>query len=169
MSSEPILADVVTSCPQCGAELVSRANYCWLCGAKRADSLPRERVVVSEVVNPPPTTTTESSSLWVAVAVMTAVGWGAISSNSMGLITLFLIGAVPALIVVLLGSRSARQRGQPWSAGKAATVAATTAATSIASAVGIAMLITAISALLMLAAVIALFLTCVAAAGGNHP
>jgi hypothetical protein len=151
-------------CPHCGAELQAAANFCWLCGAKQVQPIP--------AAGPMPQGTAagdQRTALLVAVAAVVAIGIGVLLTRNTNLLLLYGIAVVPTLIIVVLGSGSARKQGRPWSTGKTVAVAATTAATSVASALVMVLIVLAVSVLVVVAIFIALFVACIAALSGGHP
>jgi ribosomal protein L40E len=163
MSTKPeILAELVSTCPHCGAETPPDARYCWLCGAKQvADSA---QLVPAR---PPIAAPRQRLLTGLAVLLVAVIGYGALRSQDRVIASIYLLGVVPALLVVLARAIAARRRGQPWSAGKTAAVAVTTIATTVFSAVVVALAAAAVMALMVVAALIALFTVCMAAAGGR--
>src|SRR5262245_30227514 len=129
-------------CGDCGAELPPGANYCWLCGAK-------QEVILATAVTeePPKDERAQRWLLWLAVAVVAVVGFGVLRAQDPVIAVMYLAAVVPTILVVLVGSMSARARGQPWTLGKTAAVAATTAGTTILTAVVIALIATAVAVL----------------------
>jgi hypothetical protein len=106
-------------------------------------------------------------AIWLGVIVVMIVGFGVLASQDGLWAALFLIAVVPTMLVVLMGTTSARQRGQPWTPAKTAAVAVTTAATTVASTILIAIVVAAVAVLVLFAAVIALFQQCLNALGGG--
>jgi len=152
-------------CGQCGAQRRVEARYCWLCGTAQPPLEPTHPApIVAELVR---SDSSQRLAIWLGVVVAAIVGFGVLASQDWLWAAIFLIAVVPTLLVVLVGTTSARQRGQPWTPAKTAAVAVTTAATTVASTIAIVIVVAAVAVLVLFAAVIAMFQQCLNALGGG--
>ena len=99
--------------------------------------------------------------------VAALIGFGLLASQDWIWATLFAVAVVPTLLVVLIGTTSARSMGQPWTPAKTAGVAVATAATTVVSTIAIVIVVAAVAVLVLFAAIIALFEQCLRALGGG--
>ncbi len=153
------------SCSQCGAERQVAARYCWMCGAAQ-DSM--EQAAPAAIVAEMPTgERNQRVAIWIGVVVVAIIGFGLLAAQDWIWATHFAIAVVPTLLVVLIGTTSARSRGQPWTPVKTTTVAVATAATTVVSTIAIVIIAAAAAVLVLLAAMIALFEQCLRALGGG--
>ncbi len=152
-------------CYQCGAPRHARAKYCWMCGAGQpaVDQAPP----VAIVAEMPPGESGQRIAIWIGVVVAAVIGFGLLASQDWIWATLFAVAVVPTLLVVLIGTTSARSRGQPWTPAKTTTVAVATAATTVVSTIAIVIVAAAVAVLVLFAAMIALFEQCLKALGGG--
>jgi hypothetical protein len=170
-----IAASPFASCPECGATRQPAARYCWLCGG-----------VLPEIVAPPPVAGKEivaaqlakdSSNglspgqqralVWLAVILVALLGFGVSVAADLTIGILYAVAVVPTLLVVLIGTTSARAKGQPWTPAKTVTVAATTAAGTVLTTIAVTVVALAVMVLVIFAAAIAMIAQCFQALGGG--
>lgn len=120
--TEPVPASPLAGihCPACGAELPVGARYCWLCGAAATTAPPKD--AEKPLAAPGPEAQEMNpwlvhSAIWGAVALTILVGFGAAKAADATLTALFLVAAVPALVLTILGAAIGRASGRPWSPG----------------------------------------------------
>lgn len=128
---------------------------------------PEEPLPAAIVAEFPPGQQSQRIAIWIGLLVAAVIGFGLLASQDWFWAVLFAITVVPTLIVVFLGSTSARSRGQPWSPGKTATVAVATAATTVLTTIAVVVVAAAVAVLVLLAAIIAMFEQCLSALGGG--
>lgn len=104
---------------------------------------------------------------WLVVIVVAVLGFGVAASQDWFVAVLYVAAVVPTLLVVLIGTTSARARGQPWTPGKTAAVAASTAAGTVLTTIAVVVVTLAIMVLVLFAMVIALVQQCFQALGGG--
>jgi hypothetical protein len=162
-------ASPFSHCAECGAERHPEGRFCWLCGAVLADIvLPqKEEVIVAEVVPASLSAGQQRLLIWLAVVLVAIVGFGALASQDWIIASLFAVVVVPTMLVVLLGTTSARVRGTPWTPGKTVAVAATTAASTVLTTVIVVIVVLAVAVLVLFAMIIALFEQCLQMLGGG--
>lgn len=100
------------------------------------------------------------------VILVAILGLGVAAAQDGWVAALYVVAVIPTLLVVLIGTSSARASGQPWSPGKTAAVAVTTAAGTILTTIAVTIVTLAIVVLVVLATVIALIQQCFEALGG---
>ncbi|MCE9528430.1 MAG: hypothetical protein K8R36_20495 [Planctomycetales bacterium] len=129
MSQNPLAASHGTSqhkqCFECGAVLNFRDKSCWMCHA--------EQPLMGELIVPPAAKPPAHSNpwatkaaIWLGVIAAVIVMYGILRAGDYVLATLFLVAAVPTLVIVMLGSTIARASGKPWGTGTKVGVAAGT-------------------------------------------
>ena len=114
-----IIGGIDNACVACGVPLPSTARYCWLCGAKhlaqaRARGAKSAAVATGPKAQGEPLTGGQALIVWLLIIVAAIVGYGAVQTQDQWMATLYLIAVVPAPLVVLLGSTTARLSGKPW-------------------------------------------------------
>lgn len=156
------------ACVHCGAAVSSQARYCWLCGGKitpsaAQDALPSVRASRWRQ----PLTGTQALMFWLGTILVALVGYGVVRSQDRFFAAMYLLTAVPALVVTLIGATTARVAGRPWTPGKVARVGAMTAASSLATAAAVAAIIVVMVALLVVSMIAAFFALCSSLTGGH--
>jgi hypothetical protein len=149
-------------CFECGAALNMYDKNCWMCHA--------EQPLVGELIAAPPVVPQAAANLWAVQAaiwlgVITAVivCYGVLRAGDYLLATLFLVAAVPTLLIVMAGSAISRAAGRPWGTGTKVGVAAGTVLTTV-----IAFIVAAAVAVLVIFAMfIAMIQECFRMLGGN--
>lgn len=149
-------------CFECSAVLNVADKSCWMCHAEQ----PLMGKLVASVPAKPPaegSTLATRAGIWLGIIVAVIVCYGVIRAGDYVLATLFLVFAVPTLVIVMLGSAIARAAGKPWGTGTKVGVAAGTVLTTI-----IACIVAAAVAVLMIFAMfIAMIQECFRALGGH--
>jgi hypothetical protein len=140
-----------------------------MCGAAQPVAEPHvvQALPAAIVAEMPPGERGQRIAIWIGVVVAAILGFGLLASQDWVWATLFAVAVVPTLLVVLIGTTSARSRGQPWTPAKTAGVAVATAATTVASTIAIAIVAAAVAVLVLFALMIALFEQCLSALGGG--
>lgn len=112
-------------CFECGAVLNLGDKSCWMCHAEQPLM---GKLIFPPAAKPPVTSNpwATKAAIWLGVIAAVIVMYGVLRAGDYVLATLFLIAAVPTLIVVLLGSAIARASGKPWGTGTKVGVAAGT-------------------------------------------
>jgi hypothetical protein len=152
-----------------------QGRFCWLCGGELpalvapsqeiVEIKDQDDVIVAEAVGLSPGH--QRLLTWLAVSVVAVLGFGVAASQDWFVAVLYVAAVVPTLLVVLIGTTSARARGQPWSPGKTAAVATTTLAGTVLTTVIVVIVTLAIMVLVLFAMVIALIQQCFQALGGG--
>jgi hypothetical protein len=124
-----------------------------------------EPVIVAEVVGISPGH--QRLLVWLAVIVVAIVGFGVAASQDWVVAALYVVAVVPTLLVVLVGTSSARARGQPWSPAKTTAVAASTAAGTVLTTIAVVIVTLAVIVPVLFAMVIAMVQQCFQALGGG--
>lgn len=157
------------SCPQCGAQRHPEGRFCWLCGGVLPEiaASVTKKDAPAEAVPSTLSATQQRLMIWMAVILVAIVGFGVLASKDWTLAILFAIAVVPTLLVVLVGTTSARARGTPWTPGKTAAVAATTAASTVLTTVIVVIVVLAVAVLVLFAMIIAMFQQCLEMLGGG--
>lgn len=156
-------------CAECGADRHPRGRFCWLCGTVLAEMAApaKEEVVIAEVVPTGLAPGQQRLLIWLAVILVAIVGFGALASRDWTIAILYGVAVVPTLLIVLVGTTSARARGAPWTPGKTVAVAATTAAGTVLTTAIVVIVVLAVAVLVLFAMIIAMFEQCVQALGGG--
>jgi hypothetical protein len=148
-------------CFECGAALYLGDKSCWMCHA--------EQPLMGKLVAPPAAKPSAENSwavhaaLWLGIIAAVLVFYGVLRAGDYVLATLFLVAAVPTLLIVMLGSAIARAAGKPWGTGTKVGVAAGTVMTTV-----IACIVAAAVAVLMIFAMfIAMIQECFRALGAH--
>jgi hypothetical protein len=147
-------------CFECGAVLNLGDKSCWMCHA--------EQPLMGKLIAPPAATQVAHANpwvtkgaIWLGVIAAVIVMYGVLRAGDYLLATLFLVAAVPTLIIVMLGSAIARASGKPWGTGTKVGVAAGTVLSTV-----IACIVAAAVAVLMIFAMfIAMIQECFRALG----
>lgn len=147
-------------CFECGAVLREADAHCWMCSAEQPVM---GKLLPPTVVPPPANPWSRPLMIWLAVIVVLLIGYGVLYAGEPVLATLYAIVVVPTLLIVMLGSATARAVGRPWGTGTKVGVAVTTFASTVAIA-AIALLV---AVLIAIATVIALFQECFRLLGGG--
>jgi len=71
------------------------------------------------------------AAVWLGIIAAVIVCYGVLRAGDYLLATLFLVAAVPTLVIVLLGSAISRAAGKPWGTGTKVGVAAGTVLTTV--------------------------------------
>jgi len=117
-------------CFECGAVLNLADKSCWMCHA--------EQPLMGKLIAP--TTTNPQAdgngwavraAVWLGIIAAVIVCYGVLRAGDYLLATLFLVAAVPTLVIVLLGSAISRASGKPWGTGTKVGVAAGTVLTTV--------------------------------------
>jgi hypothetical protein len=127
MSQSPFAESVVTSqhkqCFECGAVLNGGDKSCWMCHA--------EQPLMGKLISPPAAKLPAEgnpwavhAATWLGIIAAVIVCYGVLWAGDYVLATLFLVAAVPTLVIVMLGSAIARAAGKPWGPGTKIGVAA---------------------------------------------
>lgn len=147
-------------CFECGAVLNQEDKSCWMCHA--------EQPLMGKLVAPSLATASAKSNpwgtqaaIWLGVIAAVIVMYGALRAGDYMLATLFLIAAVPTLVIVMLGSTVARATGKPWGAGTKVGVAVGTVLTTVI----VCIVAAAVAVLVIFALFIALIQECFRALG----
>ena len=134
---------------------------CWMCYA--------EQPLMGKVIEPkavPVPAAAENPwfahvGIWVGVITAVLVAYGVLRSGDGILATLFLLAAVPTLLIVMLGSAISRAAGKPWGTGTKVGVAAGSVLTTII----VAIVAAAVAVLVVFAMFIAMIQECFRALG----
>lgn len=124
----------------------------------------QDEIVAAEVVGMSPAQ--QRLLTWLAVFVVALLGFGVAASQDWIIATIYAVIVLPTLLVVLIGSSSARASGQPWTPGKTAAVATTTLAGTILTTIIVVVVTLAVLVLVVFAMFIALVQQCFEALGG---
>ena len=156
-------------CAECGAQRHPEGRFCWLCGAVLPEMAApaKEVIVIAEEVPTGLASGQQRLLIWLAVILVAIIGFGALASQDWTIAILYGIAVVPTLLIVLVGTTSARSRGTPWTPGKTVAVAATTAAGTVLTTVIVVVVVLAVAVLVLFAMIIAMFEQCVQALGGG--
>ena len=161
MSHAPSPPESVT-CPACGAIGPPQGRFCWLCGAELALLAPAKEHKPADAAGAARLSPAQQRlAIWLVVILVAILGLGVAAAQDR-----WVAAVIPTLLVVLIGTSSARASGQPWSPGKTAAVAVTTAAGTILTTIAVTIVTLAIVVLVVLATVIALIQQCFEALGG---
>lgn len=168
-ADQPLIAEVVAdACAKCGAVLPAGARFCWLCGEKHvAAAAAAGQPVPAKPASSAPHSSDQRLVVWLVIVVAAVVGYGVLIAQDATLAAFYLLAVVPALIVVFVGSMTARQRGEPWTPAKTATVAVSTAAGTVMTVLTVIVVAAAIAAVTAVASIIALFAVCAALLAGG--
>ena len=112
---------VVKICPECGADNIPQAAACWLCRGDLKQVLPIELVtaeVVSQVPKYAPSASFFPVLTLLTIAVAALIGW-ALGEQSQGLVVLYVILVIPALIAASIRVGRKRLRGERVGWGEA--------------------------------------------------
>ena len=104
---------------------------------------------------------TTKGAIWLGVIAAMMVMYGILRTGDYVLATIFLIVAVPTLVIVMLGSAIARAAGRPWGTGTKVGVAAGTVLTTAI----VCIVAAAVAVLVVFAMFIALIQDCFRALG----
>ena len=156
-------------CAECGAQRHPEGRFCWLCGGALPEitAPAKEATVIAEDGPGRLSSGQQRLLIWMAVILVAIVGFGVLASRDWTIAILYAVAVVPTLLVVLVGTTSARARGTPWSPGKTAAVAATTAAGTVLTTVAVVIVVLAVAVLVLFALIIAMFQQCLEALGGG--
>jgi hypothetical protein len=162
--NEPIPPPIaVKPCHECGAENEARARSCWLC---HADLTRAEQPILAELVKPvqkPEWAPSEHTELIVVAAVgllLILMGIG-IYSVSEGGVILYAIFTIPAMLMTAVRASLKRARGEKITAADAVLTFFYTGLTVLLSGAAVIGLL----ALIAIAIVIGLIITCFASLG----
>jgi hypothetical protein len=150
-------------CPECGAENEVRARSCWLC---HADLALKEEPIVAELAKPtlrPQWAPSENTELILVAAVavlMLLMGVG-IYSVSKGGVVIYAIFTVPAMLMTIVRASLKHARGEKITAPDAVMTFFYTGMTVLVSAAAVVGLL----ALIAIAIIIGLIITCFAMLG----
>jgi hypothetical protein len=144
--SSPSEFDVVL-CPDCRAQNPPGMSRCWLCGTSLASAKAEVEVYMAEVVPPAPRISFTTMTLLVIVTLV-AVALG-LYQEAPGLAVLMLIVCLPGVIVAWAHDRIRRRRGERTTALKAFLDFVVSAAITMG-----------ILAMVVVAAVVAIFISC---------
>ena len=164
MSQSPFAGSVSLQhkqCFECSAVLNPGDKSCWMCHAEQ----PLMGKLIS--ASPAPQATASpwatQAAIWLGVVAAVIVCYGVLRTGDYVLATLFLVAAVPTLVIVMLGSAISRAAGKPWGTGTKVGVAAGTVLSTV-----IAMIVAAAVAVLVIFALfIALIQDCFRMLGGQ--
>lgn len=149
-------------CFECGAVLGINDKSCWMCYA--------EQPLLGKLIAPAPAFPPAAANpwavqgaIWLGIITSVIVCYGVLRAGDYLLATLFLVGAVPTLLLVMLGSAISRAAGKPWGTGTKVGVAAG----SILTTVIVFIVAAAVAVLVIFAMFIALIQDCLRMLGGN--
>jgi hypothetical protein len=149
-------------CFECGAALDMHDKSCWMCQA--GQPLVGELIAAPPVQPPAANPWAVQASIWLGVIAAVIVCYGVLRAGDYMLATLFLVAAVPTLVIVMAGSAISRAAGRPWGTGTKVGVAAGTVLTTV-----IAFIVAAAVAVLVIFAMfIAVIQECFRMLGGNQ-
>lgn len=167
--NDPIAPPIaVKACPECGAENEARAASCWLCHAdlqREPNPFADQFVKISGKSRKPEWAPSENHELILVAAVgvlLLLMGVG-IYSVSQGAVVIYAIFTVPAILMTLVRASLKRARGEKISAADATMTFFYTGMTVLLSAAAVVGLL----ALIAIAIVIGLIITCFAALGAQ--
>ncbi len=101
------------------------------------------------------------AAIWIGVMAAVLVTYGVLRVGDYALATLFLVAAVPTLVIVMLGSAIGRASGNPWGVGTKISVAVGT----VLSTVIVCIVAAAVAVLIIFSLFIALIQECFRALG----
>lgn len=149
-------------CFECGAALNMHDKTCWMCHAEQ----PLMGKLVAAPPGAPPAVANPwavQAAIWLGVIAAVIVCYGVLRAGDYMLATLFLVAAVPTLVIVMAGSAISRAAGRPWGTGTKVGVAAGTVLTTV-----IAFIVAAAVAVLVIFAMfIAMIQECFRMLGGQ--
>jgi len=170
VSYAPPPPDFPVACPACGAAGPPQGRFCWLCGAELAPLAPAKEQKPADAAGPARLSPAQQRlAIWLVVILVAMLGLGVAVAQDRWVAVLYVVAVVPTLLVVLLGTTSARAGGLPWSPGKTAAVAVSTAVGTVLTTIAVVIVTLAIVVLVVLATVIALIQQCFEALGGASP
>ena len=157
------------ACVECGAQRHPEGRFCWLCGCVLPEMAApvKEKTVVAEAAPASLSAGQQRLLIWMAVILVAIVGFGVLASKDWTIAILFAVAVVPTLLIVLVGTTSARARGTPWTPTKTVAVAATTAASTVLTTVIVVIVVLAVAVLVLFAMIIAMFEQCLQMLGGG--
>ena len=141
-------------CDQCQAPLSDDAATCWMCGAVAPGSTQAPATGPgTSPFKPEGNPWYLHASIWLAILVAAAVGFGVIKVSDPTIAWLYLLTVGPALLFTLAGATIGRYTGSPWHPLKKVFVFIAAASVS-------AVLTILIAILLLLAAIVAFLQWC---------
>jgi hypothetical protein len=149
-------------CFECGAVLNLGDKSCWMCHAEQ----PLMGKLIAPVEAKPQadgSTWAVKAAIWLGIIAAVIVCYGVLRAGDYVLATLFLVFAVPTLVIVIVGSAISRAAGKPWGTGTKVGVAAGTVLTTVIACIVAA----AVAVLVIFALCIAMIQECFRALGAH--
>ena len=116
-------------CFECGAVLSLGDKSCWMCHAEQP--LMGKLIAPGEAKPQADNTWAVQAAIWLGIIAAVIVCYGVLRTGDYVLATLFLVFALPTLVIVILGSAISRAAGKPWGTGTKVGVAAGTVLTTV--------------------------------------
>ena len=148
-------------CFECGAVLNLGDKSCWMCHAEQP--LMGKLIASREAKPHADNTWAVQAAIWLGIIAAVIVCYGVLRTGDYVLATLFLVFALPTLVIVMLGSAISRAAGKPWGTGTKVGVAAGTVLSTVIACIVAA----AVAVLVIFAMFIAMIQECFRALGAH--